>query len=172
MTAQDFWATFPHPRVSLLSLLPCFPPCPSLPNARHVQYCPDEEPAHDPHRWVTYQYVTSHPCHLGGPVGWGWAPSVRQALLCPLIVLIFKESFPKPSMSAIPCPQQAPYLQTIEWQSPLSGSSLSQLFPESGAPQLQNLSTGHTCPLSATWSACACVWPLSCLKQACVETAL
>nr|XP_058931349.1 molybdenum cofactor biosynthesis protein 1 isoform X5 [Kogia breviceps] len=38
---------------------------------RHVQYFPDEEPAHDPHRWVTHQVIfdvprfpTSHSKHL------------------------------------------------------------------------------------------------------------
>lgn len=73
-----------HSCLSSLAFLPARP----LPNARHVQYCPDEEPAHGPHRWVTYQYVTTHPCHLGGPAGWGRVPSVRQSLLCPLIVFI------------------------------------------------------------------------------------
>lgn len=27
---------------------------------RHVQHFPDEEQTHDPHRWVTHQYVISH----------------------------------------------------------------------------------------------------------------
>lgn len=59
---------------SELSSLPSFSP-PSRPSSphpsthpRHVQYLPDEEPAHDPHRWVTHQYaVTAHSCHWGSP---------------------------------------------------------------------------------------------------------
>lgn len=55
---------------SELSSPPSFPPPP-----RHVQYFPDEEPAHDPHRWVTHQYVTTPPRHGWGPGG--GAPAIR-----------------------------------------------------------------------------------------------
>nr|KAF6341684.1 molybdenum cofactor synthesis 1 [Myotis myotis] len=65
--------------LSLLLSLPLLSlprsPSPSFPHPRHVQYLPDEEPAHDPHRWVTQQTVfdaprfpTSHSKHfLLGP---------------------------------------------------------------------------------------------------------
>lgn len=67
-------------------------PSPSFPHPRHVQYCPDEEPAHDPHRWVIHQYVTAHPCHWG--VLWGGAPATRhpQVLIsswCSHLCLLF-----------------------------------------------------------------------------------
>lgn len=61
-----------HHAFSELSPLPSFYPRPyspllPSPHSRHVHYLPDEEPAHDPHRWVTHQYVTTHPCHWGSP---------------------------------------------------------------------------------------------------------
>lgn len=78
--------TFIHQCVSLnppFSFLP-FPSLhpSSFPHARHVQYCPDEEPAHDPHRWVISQYVTTHPCHLGGSLWGEWGSLCVSVFMC------------------------------------------------------------------------------------------